>query len=153
MAGQPLNTNHTQPEHMNLSTFISKSHIPARLIRATVKQMGGWSEFTEKAPDITQHGISGGFSGFIYYRDTEPFARRNRKEIVEVIENMADDLGESPVEMVRGFNCFRQSPPSVSAVGRALYAGKDTEGENLLNALAWFAAEEVARAYCDLANK
>jgi hypothetical protein len=31
------------------------------------------------------------------------------------------------------------------------YKGKNPEnGPNLLNALAWYAAEEVARAYCDV---
>ena len=35
---------------MNQSKFIKESHINERLIRAVVRQIGGWEEFKERAP-------------------------------------------------------------------------------------------------------
>lgn len=132
-----------------LAKLIESTNIPASLVRAVVRQMGGWSSFCESAPDITRHGIDGGFRGFIYYCDTEPFARRNRSAIQKMASSMADDFGTSVTEMIQGFGCFRhRTKPTDAEIGTALYAGKN-DGAGVLNALAWFAGEEVARAYCD----
>lgn len=60
-----------------LKSLIANSSIPAPLIRAVVRQLGGWERFTEQAPDITSHGINGGYSGFIYYAETHAFAKRS----------------------------------------------------------------------------
>jgi hypothetical protein len=133
-----------------LSKLIESTNIPESLVRAVVKQFGGWASFCESAEDVCRGGIDGGFHGFIYYSDTEPFARRNRKAIAEMAEQQADDFGTSVTEMIQNFGCFRDNKPSDSEVGSALYAGKDKEdGANVLNALAWYAGEEVCRAYCD----
>lgn len=135
----------------SLAALIESTNIPATLVRAVVKQMGGWHSFVESAPDITGHGIDGGFNGFIYNKDTEPFARRNRAAIADMAEAQASDFGSSVTEMIQSFGCFRNgTKPTDSEVGSALYAGKDKDGGlSILNALAWYAGEEVARAYCD----
>ncbi len=142
----------TQTDKITLSKLIDSSNIPAKLIRAVVNQIGGWESFTESAPDIANHGIDGGFSGFIYYSDTEPFARRNRALIAEMAAGQANDFGMGTLEMIRGFGCFRHgTKPTDEEIGSALYAGKDAkDGLPVLNALAWYAGEEVARAYNDL---
>lgn len=133
-----------------LSSLIESTNIPAELVRAVVRQMGGWNSFSESAPDITRHGIDGGFSGFIYNCDTESFARRNRTAIATMAEDQASDFGTSATEMIQGFGCFRNDKPTESEIGLALYVGKNKDdGANVLNALAWYAGEEVARAYCD----
>lgn len=135
-----------------LKKLIEQSNIPASLIRAVVRQMGGWESFTQSAPDICLGGIDGGFHGFIYYADTEPFARRNRSSIAAMAKHQADDFGTSVTEMIQGFGCFRHgTKPTDEDIGLALYAGKDSkDGVPVLNALAWYAGEEVSRAYCDL---
>lgn len=135
----------------SLKALTESTNIPASLVRAVVRQMGGWESFQESAPDICRGGIDGGFHGFIYNRDTEAFAKRNRADIAEMAEAQARDFGTSVTEMIQGFGCFRNgSRPTDSEIGLALYAGKDKEdGPNMLNALAWYAGEEVARAYCD----
>jgi hypothetical protein len=133
--------------------LIDSSNIPATLIRAVVRQMGGWQSFIENAPDICRGGIDGGFSGFIYNAETEPFARRNRVAIASMASQQAEDFGTGVMEMIRGFGCFRHDTekPTDEEIGLALYAGKDKEdGHPVLNALAWYAGEEVSRAYCDL---
>lgn len=145
----------TKEKPITLGFLCDHSSIPNKLIRAVVRQMGGWEAFTQNAPDITRHGIDGGFSGFIYYAETEPFARRNRKEISEMASEQAKEFGVSVVEMIRNFGCFRHgAKPTDDEIGSALYAGKDIDGGmNILNALAWYAGEEVSREYCRLTEQ
>jgi hypothetical protein len=138
----------------SLQGLIESTNIPASLVRAVVRQMGGWQSFKESAPDICRCGIDGGFHGFIYNADTEPFAKQNRADISAMASAQASDLGMGLFEMIRGFGCFRSWPkgerPSDEEIGSALYAGKDLDGTSgMLNALAWYAGEEVSRAYCD----
>ena len=134
--------------------FLSSGRIPEKLARAVIRQMGGWEAFKESAPDICRSGIDGGYYGFVYYSDTEPFAKRNRREIAEMAESQADDLGVEVSRMIAGFGCFRGSDVTTSEIGRALYAGENTrDGYNVLNALAWYAGEETARAYCDMTGE
>lgn len=135
-----------------LAALIESTNIPAALVRAVVRQIGGWQSFTESAPDITAHGIDGGFSGFIYNADTEAFAKRHREHIAAMAEAQASDMGTSVTEMIQGFGCFRNgTKPTDCEIGLALYAGKEKEDSApVLNALAWYAGEEVSRAYNDL---
>lgn len=119
-----------------------------KLARAVVKQFGGEENFKERSSDVTNHGISGGFGGWTYYTETTDFTRKNRAKIAELAEEMACDLGEGTLEMIQGFNCLGKQDYSIDEIGRALYGrGDDTQ---ILNALAWFAAEEVCREWEDL---
>lgn len=134
---------------------IETSNIPAKLIRSVILQLGGTVDAREKFPDITNHGIDGGFHGFIYYSDTVAFFKRNRNEITQLVESYAEEFGTTPVEMVAEFNCLKSSSSyekleTIHSIGRCLYGGRLTDEDDLVaNALAWFAAEEVARAFCD----
>ena len=141
-----------------------RTGISEKLINSVIRQLGG----RESLADVCRGGADAGFSGFTYYSDTALFFKRNRKEIVELVQNMADDLGENPAEMVAGFQCLggkrssgyglesdreitrnilREYLPSVS---RCLYGGRLTDDDTqVANALAWFALEEVARAFED----
>ena len=153
---------------------ISDSRIPSSLVNAVVRQLGGKESLT----DIYNYGIDGGFHGFIYYSETIAFFKRNRKAITQLVEDMANDLGKNPVDMVAGFNCLdgrdmqqlqagnavwitadqrrrardrdhilSEHRPSIT---RCLYGGRLTDDDTqVANALAWFAGEEVARAFCD----
>lgn len=100
-------------------------------------------------PDVVNHGIDGGFNGFIYYSETHKFAIDNRKLIVELLEESADQLGEEVVEMVSHFGIFRNNPMDKDD-RKDLYCylggGKVNQGA-ITNVMAWFAAEEVSR-YC-----
>lgn len=140
---------------LSLKSFCEKSSIKGVLIKAVVRQFGGWASFKESAPDVCGHGIDGGFHGFIYYSETENFARANRREIATMASQQANDLGTSVFDMIKGFGCFRQgTKPTDEEIGSALYAGKDLpDGMPMLNALAWYAGEEVCRSYCDLIER
>lgn len=131
---------------MNQTQFISKSHINAKIIRAVMRQSGGWDSFTEMAEDITNHGVDGGFHGWIYHADTVPFAKRNKAAIMEMAQQMADDLGEPLYRMIGGFNCLKMAEGEVA---EAIHNPRSDNLTQVFNALAWFAAEEVARSYCD----
>jgi len=130
---------------INLQKLIESTNIPEKLVRAVVRQMGGWESFTESAPDITRHGIDGGFHGFIYYSDTIPFAKRNRRAILEMATEQADQFCQGLVEMIKGFGCLKGVSESEIVEGLA----GNTDKTQVPNALAWYAGEEVARAYCD----
>lgn len=115
---------------------------------AVVRQMGGWSSFKESAGDIARHGIDGGFNGFIYHTETNTFARRNIAAIREALKEDADNLGEGILGLVAGFRCLN-GDYSQDEIAQVIYGnGNDVE---ILNALAWYAAETVARRYDDAA--
>lgn len=148
---------------------IDCGRIPARLVRAVIRQTG-----KENLRDIAEHGADQGFKGFTYTRETVDFFKRNRASIVELAEQEADSMGENPAEMVAGFQCLagrdlkrsqgygleadqaatrenkRKLAEFMPSVCRCLYGGRLTEEDEVVaNALAWFAAEEVARAFED----
>lgn len=154
---------------MDTKAVAKTSGISVKLIDAVIDQLGAEpDEVLDTLEDIRNHGIDGGFHGFIYHVDTVKFFERNRAEIVALVERMAEDLGENPAEMVAGFGCMAghakpgnhdyhgQMTPQrrkalqeyLPSVSRCLYGGALTEDDTqAANALAWFAAEEVARAF------
>lgn len=134
---------------ITLSAFCKASHIESKLIRSTIRQIGGWTEFQERASDVASHGATGGFSGFTYYSDTVSFTRRNKKAIVTFCENFASELGEGGIiEFIMGFQCMKNYNQSEVASG--LYDPKSEYKATVYNALAWLMLEEVSRSYCDM---
>lgn len=134
-----------------LAQFKKASHLSDALINSVVRQFGGWESFGVSAESVSSHGIDGGFSGFIYYSETHDFAMKNRRLIVELLEDSADCLGEDVVSMVSNFGIFRNSPMDADDK-RDLYkylgGGRPEQGA-ITNVMAWFAAEEVCRSYSD----
>ena len=140
-------------KNLNMKTLIANSSIPATLIRAVVKNMNGWDSFKESAQDVVDHGAACGFGNFIYYTDTVAFTTKNRKAIAELAAQQASDFGDSSeIEMILGFNQLKHDDLTSSDIARALY-GRLTDDDKktmIYNALAWYALEVVAWAYCDL---
>lgn len=116
--------------------------LPSKLVRSTVRQIKDKTYFA----DVYAHGADGGFHGFIWYKDTVSFYRRNKKEIVELVERCADDAGEGPLEFVGNFNCLKNA--TTKEIAQTLYCNLPDD-PSVPNALAWFALEEVARAFCE----
>lgn len=136
---------------MTLKAFENQAGIPAGLVRAVVRQVGGWAEFQDRAADVATYGASGGFGGFIYYSETCKFTAKNRAAIAEMAEAMAADCGNADaVELVAGFRCVDSTRADIA---RALYGGRGGDTTNAENALAWFALEEVSRAYVDATER
>jgi len=114
------------------------------LARRVVEQMGGEESFLESYQNIVNHGINGGFSGFIYYSETCKFALDNIKLIRDLAKDHAEQLGIGMLEMIAGFNCL-VSDYSQDEIGETLWG--NAEDTQILNALAWYAGEEIAREW------
>jgi hypothetical protein len=99
--------------------------------------------------DINNHGIDGGFSGFIYYSETHSFAMRHRQTIISMLENDAADFGQDIVEMVSGFAVFRNSQMDIEDkknLYRYLGMGR-CDQSTITNLMAWYAAESVCHLF------
>lgn len=136
---------------ITLKAFAEFSHIDAGLIRAVVRQIGGWESFKETAQDVANHGADAGFSGFIYHSETVPFAKRHKKAILEYAKQLAHDISDGNwLDLIAGFNCLKMQS---SEVARAYFDPRSEDRTQVFNALAWFALEEVARSYIDFVEQ
>lgn len=132
-----------------IKEFTQKSHLSASLIRAVVRQIGGWQEFKERAQDVNNHGAAGGFAGLTYYSDTVAFTKRNKDLILDLCKQCADDFGNSGIiDLIASFGGMKGETQEDIADG--LYNPRSDNRTMVYNILAWFALEEVARSYCDL---
>ena len=109
------------------------------------------AEIIRRMKDVREHGADGGFHGFCYYSETRDFFKKNREAIASLVERMAEDLGEDPIRMVTQFRCLEGYKIKPGIVGRLLWRDGKSEYDfagydDVANALAWFALEEVARA-------
>jgi hypothetical protein len=137
-------------QKLTLSQFIAESGLNASLVRSTVRQTGGWDSFQESAQDVYNHGANAGFGGFIYHTDTVAFTKRNKKALIELCKEQAEEYygkGYSVGQFIAGFNCVDCDAEQIAV---ALYTGKGGDVTEVYNALAWYALEEVARRYCDI---
>jgi hypothetical protein len=65
---------------------------------------------------------------------------------VELLEEQASECEYSgPIEMVKKFNCLKGFDATERKVARSLYGRPTEEDTQILNALAWYVLEEVAR--------
>ena len=122
--------------------------IDSSLVRAVVKQIGGWDSFKESARDVSNHGADSGFCGFIYHTDTCAFYAKNRGAILALLNDLSESLGEDILTLVQNFGCLGKDY-TLDEIGKTLYGNKNQHETNVANALAWFALEEVCRAYAD----
>ena len=120
------------------------------LINAVIRRVG-----MDSVQDINNHGVDGGFGGFIYYTDTVKFYNRYKKQILQMAEEMAADLGEGDMlSMIQNFNCLssgrypdRKPDYTQTEIAQALFSGKGECVDQIKNAMAWYAAEEVCRMF------
>lgn len=123
---------------------ISETRFP-KLARAVINQIGD----RDSLADVARHGAAGGFCGFTYYKDTSGFYRKNREEIKKLLGETSENYGEGLFSMVCGFQCLRDWKVTEEEVATVLFGcfGEIDEGseQQIENALAWFALEEIAR--------
>lgn len=75
-----------------------------------------------------EHGADSGWPGFTYYTDTVKFYDKNADDIWEVLDQVADDMGEgNALEMIAKF-------------GGAKNVSDDQTFKNLMS---WYALEEI----------
>ena len=119
------------------------------LNNAVLEQLGiDPSDMTEDdkstLSDIRNHGVDGGFCGFVYYADTIEFYDNNKADILNLASEYAEEFGQSISEMIASFNCVESTMQEVESF---LLGLDDENNTHLKNALSWFACEEVAREY------
>jgi hypothetical protein len=116
-----------------------------KLVSAVVRKLGS----RDYLRDVNYHGADGGFPGFTYTWETVEFYKRHKSQIVELLREYADDMGESISDVVSEFRCLADLPGKSDEIGRTLYGRIGKNDFMVANALAWFALEEVARFICD----
>jgi len=133
---------------MNIETYKDKGNLDCRLISAVLDQLGIDDDEGGTLEDIANHGISGGFTGFIYYSETMQFYIDNQELIRDQLKEEAESYGsDSAISLVMSFNCINEETTE-DEVGETLYSlNHDTQ---VANCLAWYAAETVARDYMDI---
>lgn len=105
-------------------------------------------EYPEVFDDVCSSGADAGYTGFTYYSDTCQFFNDNKALIRELAKEEADDFGTSQIDLVKGFNCLKGNDWE-DEIGRALYGRPEKDDCRVINALAWFALEEVAHYLTD----
>ena len=126
---------------------ILKERVTHHLDLATTK------EEKEVLSNVYNNGADWVVPKFTYYTDTCEFSKNYMNEIYEHLKFVAHELGECPFEMVTKFNCLKDSKPLVHEVADVIHGKPDKATINdgmetlILNALAWFTLEEVAREY------
>jgi hypothetical protein len=113
------------------------------LINAIIKRIG-----VRNVSDVINHGIDGGFNGFIHTADTTHFFRRHKSQIMQLARNLSDDMGEDLLSMIQNFNCLGKDF-SMAEIAETIFANSGTDAQQIQNAMAWFAAEEVCRMFED----
>ena len=135
-----------------MSNFLKAANINPKLAGAVIRQFGGWQTFQEKANDVYNHGIDGGFCGFIYHAETTAFAKKHKKIILENVKQFADEIGENFAKVIADFNCLKNTGIAENDVIMALMSPRSCDEDVLrqvYNALAWYAGETVAQEYVD----
>jgi len=124
---------------MTRQEFLRKADrygISRALASEVIRRSGGWDEFLETAREVNQHGASQGVPGWTYYKDTVPFGKKFRDDILE----MMDESSYGWVKMMA-----RALEVSDGEAARAVFDPSDELHDIAMNALAWFALEEVSR--------
>src|SRR3990167_9117961 len=62
----------------------------------------------EGISDVILHGAACGFSGFVYTSDTTKFFLKHKKNIMDLMFELAENTGCHPYEMVKSFRCLKE---------------------------------------------
>lgn len=140
-----------------IETFLaSDSNMFSReLMQAVIEQLGGEEEFLESYNDIINHGMAGGFSGFIYYTETVDFFNDNFEMINQGLVDYAECIGQNSVIALLTSNEAMKKDLDISddEIAEAYYAPKVGAGESscervqLCNWISWSMATDTAVAY------
>ena len=111
------------------------------LRRAVINQLGGELIFRESYKDINRIGAEGGFNGFIYTADCVKFTKRNKHQIFKRLDQLSEDIGVDRLENLKNWNCLKHY--TADEIAQGLYNANGDLTDQVYNALAWFALEEV----------
>lgn len=109
--------------------------------------------------NISNHGIDGGYHGFVYTKDTCEFFDNNKEAILKLLNAQAEEYGyANELEMINDFGSIKKANLNVSMndiveISNNKGVGKEVDGINdwqygtLKNSLAWYAGEAVANKF------
>jgi len=140
------------------SYIIHNSYLPVKTVSNVIQALGypltgsgdTFKELSAELVNCAEHGANMGISGFIYYSETIPFFQKNRAGIAISLALSAAEIGTDLISMVQEFGVFHnKDKPTPSEVGKALWDKSKTYPEltDLYNVFAWYALEEVSRAW------
>ena len=115
------------------------------LTNAICEQLGcdTAEELIDTLKDVSRGGANAGFSGFIYCSEMLEFFQANKSELIELLEEESNSLGESGVlELVKSFRCLEGSDITLEDIGKVLYG--DSTDSTIVDAVCWFALETLA---------
>jgi len=100
--------------------------------------------------NCAENGAKAVYRSFTCQNENKAFYKANRQDIVNHMENLAEEIGTDIISMVQCFGVFRNStPPTASEIGRALWGSFNHKNDftALYNVFAWYALEEVSRTW------
>ena len=127
--------------------FLNENNNPSfvKMANAVIEQLGGVDSDNIEQLDNVRNG-SDGYGGFIYYNETAKFWEDNKDCIKENMHELAEDLGEDLITMIKGFGNFKDDDDiTYDVIGEALY-GQYNYDKNMYiyDTFAKYALEEVA---------
>ena len=119
-----------------------------KLQNALIDQLGydSLEEAKDTLKDICRGGANAGFSGFTYSAEMLEFYKKNKHSITRFLAELADDMGQEMNDMIRGFNCLKDTPVSDYELGQILFCN-DYDHEMscvIIDAVCWCAVETLA---------
>lgn len=131
--------------------FIAENDCPSfvKMANAVVEQLGGVDEDTILNSLDSCRNANDGYTGFCYPSQTCNFWNENKSAIIENMQELADDLGEDLITMIKGFCNFKNDESiTYDAIGKALYAPFDeNESGYIYDTFSKYALEEVANRF------
>ena len=132
--------------------FLNENNNPSfvKMAHAVIEQLGAVDSYNTAHLDNVRNG-SDGYGGFIYYNETAKFWKDNKDCIKENMHELAEDLGEDLITMIKGFGNFKDDESvTYDVIGKALYAPFDeNESRYIYDTFAKYALEEVANRFQD----
>ena len=128
--------------------FIKENDNPSfvKMANAVVEQLGGVDEDTILNSLDSCRNANDGYTGFSDPSQTCKFWNENKSAIMENMHDLADDLGEDLITMIKGFGNFKDDDDiTYDVIGEALY-GQYNYDKNMYiyDTFAKYALEEVA---------
>lgn len=143
-----------------MAQFISEHEEHEDIIKAVYNQLGcdDFEEFETHCDDCLTPGGCGanaGFTGFIYYTETTQFYKDNREQILKVLTDLSEGIGDrSILDTVLGFNSLDGNDwETVRAAALTIWGNDDQVDQYVADSLAKFAFEEVANWMSDFMSE
>ena len=125
-----------------LNEYLNQTNLNPSLVQAVIDQNGDFESMAEYPGDYQD--ASGGVSGFIYHHETLKFSEDNLTLILAKLREDASEFGlAGAYSMIASFNCLNDI--SADDVADAIRDEDHEDYTQVMNALAWYALEEVAR--------